>query len=172
MIILRIGSKLFSWYKKHKRKVILKKEPRRDPPPPRFPIPKEWEKYPRTTLVIYTKRYSDDMRMMGPRRDNVRAAVQELKDGYYDSDDPINVAKGIVFDTHVLLDFSKINKYRRFTKSINNFDRIDYLVYRPILINEIVYTPIVITSCLGHEIAGLRSYTEIENNEETEIQES
>lgn len=57
-------------------------------------------------------------------------------------------------------------------KNVKDLEYYDYLVYRPILINEIVYTPIVITSCLGHEIAGLRSYTEIENNEETEIQES
>jgi len=163
MIILRIKSKLFSWYRKRK--------PRRDPAPPRFPIPAGLEHYPRSVLMIYSNRYSNEMRQMGPRREYVKLALKEVKEGFYDTDDPANVAKGLVFDTHILLDFSKLKRYRRFTKSINNFDRVDYLVYPPKLIRGIVCTPIVVTSCIGHEIAGLRSYTEIDNDEETKVQE-
>ena len=162
MIILRIKSKLYSWYKrKHKK-------PRRDPIPPRFPIPNSWKNYPRSIMIIYSRRYNNEMKIMGPRRDYVKLALKEVKEGFYDCDDPRDVAKGIIFDTHILLDFSKIKRYRRFTKSINNFDRVDYIVYPPELINGVVFTPVVVTSCIGHEIAGLRSYTEIEN-EETEI---
>lgn len=102
---------------------------------------------------------------MGPRRDFVKLAIDEIKRGFYDLDDPQNVAKGLVFDTHFLLDYSKLNRYRRFTKSINNFDRVDYLVYPPTLIGQIVCTPTVITSCLGHVIAGLKTYTKIKQDE-------
>ena len=165
MIILRIKSKLFSWYKKYKNR----KPKRRDPNPPRFPIPAAWSSYPQSVIIYYSRQYNNEMQIMGPRRDYVKLALDEVKRGFYDSDDPQNVSNGIVFDTHVLLDYSKLNKYRRFTKSINNFDRVDYLVYPPILLDSIVCTPIVVTSCLGHNIAGLRTYTEIEQNEKITV---
>jgi len=140
-----------------------KKRPRRDPTPPRFPIPPQWENLPTAIYLEFGQQYNKDMRDLGGERRRItKIAIEELKMGFYDLDNPENIKRGYKFDTHYLSDFSRPSRYMRFTKSINLSDRLDYLVYPPVLWDGVVITPIVVLSCQGHNIVGLRHYSETE----------
>lgn len=119
---------------------------RRDPLPNPFPIPDEWEdKY---NDVIYSvsqidKSYNKDIAKFGSiDKAKIKGLRKDLKNGFIYSDGPNGG------DTHYLSDYSNPNKYHRMSKSINEFDRLVYLIYPPILDerNSKVIIPIVIYS--------------------------
>ena len=88
----------------------------------------------------------------------VRKFRKDLKAGFLYLD---GLAGG---DAHYLSDYSIPGKYHRLTKSINAFDRMDYLVYPPVLDEERrkVIIPVVIQSLRGHLIYGQGEYSEID----------
>ena len=139
-----------------KRKVYS----RRDPLPEPFPIPEEWiGKFDHTEYKVsqVDKQYNKDMQELGPiDKQTVRKFRKDLKDGKVYQDGPNGG------DTHYLADYSDPGKFHRLTKSINTFDRMDYLVYPPVLDeeNRRVLIPIVIQSLRGHTIYGQGEYSE------------
>ncbi len=44
-----------------------KKRPRRDPTPPRFPIPPQWENLPTAIYLEFGQQYNKDMRDLGEK---------------------------------------------------------------------------------------------------------
>ena len=133
---------------------------RRDPLPDPFPIPEEWiGKFDNTEYVVdqVDKQYNKDMQELGPiDKQTVRKFRKDLKAGNIYQDGPNGG------DTHYLADYSDPGKFHRLTKSINTFDRMDYLVYPPVLDeeNRRVIIPIVIQSLKGHLIYGQGEYSE------------
>lgn len=144
--------------------MILKRKTysRRDPLPKLFEIPREWEgKYDKIEYAVdqIDKQYNKDMQELGSiDKQAVRKLRKDLKDGYLYVDGPNGG------DTHYLSDYSNPEKYHRLTKSINTFDRMDYLVYPPELDEEgrKLVIPVVIQSLRGHLIYGQGEYSEKE----------
>lgn len=135
---------------------------RRDPLPNPFPIPDEWEdKYDNVIYKVsqVDKEYNKDITKFGPtEKALIKGFRKDLKNGYIYVDGPSGG------DTHYLSDYSSPNKYHRMSKSINDFDRLVYLIYPPILDekNSKVIIPIVIQSLDGHKIYGQGTYSDTE----------
>lgn len=144
--------------------MILKRKTysRRDPLPEPFPVSLEWVgKYDGIEYAVrqIDKQYNKDMQELGSiDKQAVRKLRKDLKEGYLYFDGPNGG------DTHYLSDYSNPGKYHRLTKSINTFDRMDYLVYPPELDEEgrKLVIPVVIQSLRGHLIYGQGEYSEIE----------
>lgn len=142
--------------------MILKRKSysRRDPLPDPFSIPEEWDglwdsiEYQVTQV---DRQYNKDIQELGSiDRHYVRKLRKDLRNGFIYQDGPNGG------DTHYLEDYSNPNKYHRLTKSINTFDRLDYLVYPYELDkeNRKLICPIVIQSLKGHNIYGQGEYSE------------
>ena len=142
--------------------MILKRKifNRRDQMPDPFPIPREWEG--KWDSLIYKvgqvdKQYNKDIQGFGPvDKQKIKAFRRDLKNGFTHSDGP---AGG---DTHYLADYSQSGRFHRLTKSINTFDRMDYLVYPPELDEEKreISISVIIQSLKGHVIYGQGEYSE------------
>lgn len=157
MIILRTKTKEFS-------KVSVMPDP--------FSIPSSWTgKYTEVKIRVgVTDRYEKELRthtFTEDERKLIKRYKKDLEEGclYYDHPDRPN---GM---TEYLSEFSKPNSnsnpFHRLTKRINLNDRFDYIVYPPELDeeNKTVYYPVVIQSIVGHNIAGQRTYTNTEEND-------
>lgn len=133
---------------------------RRDSLPEPFSIPSEWDdKWDDIKYAVdqVDKQYNKDMQELGPiDRQTVKKFRKDLQAGNIYHDGPNGG------DTHYLADYSDPSKFHRLTKSINTFDRMDYLVYPPVLDeeNRRVIIPIVIQSLRGHTIYGQGEYSE------------
>lgn len=106
-------------------------------------------------VVEYSSRYKKQMMnlSMSINKDIVKKLIKDIKLGYIYSDGKYGG------DTHYLKDFSKLGLYLTYSKSINTFDRLNYRIYKPVVINSILTYKIVIDNISGHNISG-KSYSE------------
>ena len=105
--------------------------------------------------VEYSSRYEKQMMnlSMSINKDIVKKLIKGIKLGYIYSDGKYGG------DTHYLKDFSKTEIYLTYSKSINTFDRLNYRIYKPILLRDDAYhIRIVIDNISGHNISG-KSYS-------------
>ena len=88
-------------------------------------------------------------------RSTIKRLIQDIRNWYLYEDGPNGG------ETHYLSEFSRLGKFLTFSKKINNSDRLNYRIYPPKVENGKYKIKIVLINCIGHQISGIGTYSNI-----------
>lgn len=135
------------------RRVILPGNKREcDPLPKKFTDNPKYDNLMRIVIIENTGRYNKNIQTL-PKiaRDRVKNLRTSIKNGHlYENGDFQDE------ETHYISKFSKPNLYHRFTKDIDDHNRLDYIVYPPKVVKDeetgdtYLVTKVVLQNCVGH----------------------